>query len=282
MKHGLAWAVVLLCASGVAAGAQAGAAASDEVDCIVEPFLQSRLSPSVEGVVQAVLVDRGDRVVKGQVLAELETDVEAANLALASARAKNDAPVISAQTRYEYLKRKRDRLQQIRGVVAEASVDEAISDARVGEHQAKDLEYGKFLAELEAERAARLLEQRRVRSPIAGIVTERNLAPGEYRHVQAHVLTVAQLDPLKVEAFLPIRFFGRVKLGDKLTVRPEAPISGSYEATVTVVDRVFDAGSGTFGLRLELPNADYALPAGLKCRLQVPDRSAGGKFGTGG
>ena len=51
-------------------------------------------------------------------------------------------------------------------------------------------------------------------------------------------------------------------------VMPEAPVGGSYSATVTVVDRVVDAASGTFGVRLELPNTDHALAAGLKCRVR--------------
>jgi len=40
-----------------------------------------------------------------------------------------------------------------------------------------------------------------------------------------------------------------------------------YGAKVTVVDRVVDAASGTFGVRLELPNPNYRLPAGLKCKV---------------
>jgi membrane fusion protein (multidrug efflux system) len=39
---------------------------------------------------------------------------------------------------------------------------------------------------------------------------------------------------------------------------------------VTIVDQVFDAASGTIGIRLELPNSDYALPAGLKCQVRFP------------
>jgi hypothetical protein len=37
---------------------------------------------------------------------------------------------------------------------------------------------------------------------------------------------------------------------------------------VKLIDRVFDAASGTFGLRLELPNPGNRLPAGLRCRIQ--------------
>jgi hypothetical protein len=46
------------------------------------------------------------------------------------------------------------------------------------------------------------------------------------------------------------------------------PVGGVYKAVVTVVDQVFDAASGTIGVRLELPNPDYAIPAGLKCQVR--------------
>jgi hypothetical protein len=51
-------------------------------------------------------------------------------------------------------------------------------------------------------------------------------------------------------------------------VIPEQPIGGRYSATVKVVDRVIDAASGTFGVRLELPNRQRAIPAGARCRVR--------------
>ena len=50
-------------------------------------------------------------------------------------------------------------------------------------------------------------------------------------------------------------------------VRPEKPGGGVLEASVKIVDRVVDAASGTFGVRLELPNPEYRLSAGLKCKV---------------
>ena len=44
-------------------------------------------------------------------------------------------------------------------------------------------------------------------------------------------------------------------------------VGGQYSAKVTVVDKLVDAASGTFGVRLELPNPGNQLPAGLKCRI---------------
>jgi len=55
-------------------------------------------------------------------------------------------------------------------------------------------------------------------------------------------------------------------------VTPQAPVNGQYQARVTVVDRVFDSASGTFGVRLELPNPDFELPAGLRCEIRFQPR----------
>jgi len=49
-------------------------------------------------------------------------------------------------------------------------------------------------------------------------------------------------------------------------VIPEQPIGGSYTAQVQVVDLTVDAASGTFGVRLTLPNPGNRIPAGVKCR----------------
>ena len=62
--------------------------------------------------------------------------------------------------------------------------------------------------------------------------------------------------------------FGSVELGMKAEVRPELPNVGVQIATVRIVDRVIDARSGTFGVRLELPNADLAIPSGLHCQVR--------------
>ena len=48
---------------------------------------------------------------------------------------------------------------------------------------------------------------------------------------------------------------------------PEEPVGGEYRAEIVVVDRVVDAASGTFGVRLTLPNPNNEVLAGLRCRV---------------
>jgi multidrug efflux pump subunit AcrA (membrane-fusion protein) len=69
-----------------------------------------------------------------------------------------------------------------------------------------------------------------------------------------------------VEVVIPATQFGRISSGVSAIVRPEAP-GGAYRATVTTVDSIIDAASGTFGVRLELPNPGLRIPAGAKCKV---------------
>lgn len=79
------------------------------------------------------------------------------------------------------------------------------------------------------------------------------------------MLTVARIDELNVEVYLPLAQYGEVAIGQTAIVEPAEPIGGAYSATVIVVDRVLDAASATFGVRLRLPNLDRSLPAGVRC-----------------
>jgi multidrug efflux pump subunit AcrA (membrane-fusion protein) len=69
-----------------------------------------------------------------------------------------------------------------------------------------------------------------------------------------------------VEVTLPSAMFGKVKPGAKASVEPELGGDQVYFASVTTVDKVIDAASGTFDVHLELPNPDHALPSGQHCR----------------
>ena len=238
--------------------------------CLIEPRQILKLAAPVAGVVASVEVDRGDHVEKGQLLAKLDSEVEEATAQIAQVHAANETAVQSGRARLEFLRRKQVRNDTLRttDAVSVAQADEAASDARVAEAQVREAELNVAQARLEAKRALGQLQQRRVISPVTGVVTERALGPGEFRNDQAHILTIAEMDPLRVETFLPIAMFARVKPGDRATILPEAPVGGEHAATVTVVDRVFDAASGTVGVRLEMPNPGGRLPAGVHCSVR--------------
>ena len=243
-------------------------------DCLLEPRLRLKLASPIAGVLKEVFVDRGDVVGKGQKIAQLESAVEEANVALAKARANNDAATYGKRSRMEFLQRKRDRLEQLRttGSTSASTFDEADSDYRTAVQDLRDAEFNLEISKLDYKRSVEVLGQRTITSPIDGVVVERGLGPGEYAYEQASIVTVAQINPLNVEVYLPSSVYAHVKVGMTGSVQPEKPIGGKYTANIEIIDQVFDGRSGTFGIRLNLPNPDNRLPAGLRCKLEFDRR----------
>jgi RND family efflux transporter MFP subunit len=241
-----------------------------QLDCLIEPRVTIKLGAEVAGLIEGVDVDRGDHIKLGQVVARLKSGVEDVNFALAKARAANDLQVKTNQARAEFLRRKASRQAELRlkSAVAESTYDEANTDAAMGEFAMQEAELNWQVAKLEVTHQEELLKQRTILSPINGVVVERALSAGEYTNETKHILTIAQIDPLNVEVFVPISYYGQTAVGTQAEVFPEEPIGGRHLATVTVIDHVLDAASGTFGVRLQLANPDYVIPAGINCKIR--------------
>lgn len=249
--------------------------ASRSSDCLIEPSRVIRVNSGVEGVVDAIYVDRGDAVGKGQVVARLKADVDHASAAAAQARAANGHAVRAAEARATYLGSVSERSEGIRTHLARDKVEEARANADAAAEERRAAAQDQRVAQLEYVRTQRILTEKTVYSPVNGIVTERAMSAGEYRGPStSHILTIAQINPLNVEVFAPIAQLGTVHVGDMVAIFPEDPVGGKYMARVKVIDRVFDAASGTFGMRLELPNPGNKLPAGLRCRLEINSNPA--------
>jgi RND family efflux transporter MFP subunit len=252
-------------------------APANEFECVIEPQQIVKLASPIVGVIARLDVDRGDVVRQGQIVGKMEDGVEAAMLALARARATNEYTVNSAEARVRFLRRKHGRLDELhtKSVSSLAALEEAEAEAQVAEQQLNEAHLSRELARLEVLHAEEVLNQRTLRSPIDGVVVDRLLVPGEYRNDQSPILTLAQIDPLRVEVFVATAHFGEIRVGGKAEVRPEQPIGGVHMATVSVVDHVLDAASGTFGVRLALPNPQLLLPAGIRCKVAFGPHPSG-------
>ena len=237
-----------------------------DFDCLIEPNMVVDLNSSVQGKIDSVLVQRSDLVEQGQLLVELESAVEKATVALAAARIGMNSEVRERQVSNAFAKRKRARYDEMfdEEVVPLHTKDEVETEASLAALQLRQAQEQKAIDKLELARAQAYLEQRSVKSPISGVVVEVFKSPGEFVEDEP-ILRLAQLDPLSVEVILPAYMFGSITTGQLARIVPEAPMDGVYHARVKIVDRLIDASSGTFGVRLELPNPDHRLPGGLRC-----------------
>ncbi len=253
-------------------GVAALAAGQEEFDCVTEPSQRVEVRAAVDGLISAIHADRGDRVHKGQVLVELDAGREKSNAELARFRATMRGAIRSAESRLQYAKIKAERNQQLheeRFVSAEER-DEAATEQHLAEAELLETRDNRRVAELEHRLAQEELRLRTVLAPIDGVVVRRSHDPGELadsRDMERPILELANIDVLYVEALLPLEEFRQLRPGQRATVVPEEPLGGSYAAEVAVIDPVVDTASGTFGVRLKLPNPGGSIPAGIKCRV---------------
>lgn len=245
-----------------------------QVPCLIEPNVRLSIRSPVASTIATVPVDRGSVVRKGQTLVTLDATEEQATLAAARYRAIMEGQLRAAESRLSYLQEKLDRRQSLlkQNYVSAQDRDDVASESRTAAAEVVEARDTRELARLEVQRLAAVVHKRVITSPIDGVVTERLQHPGEMAQAgdaAGAILKLAQINPLKVEIVMPVAKYGRFKPGDVIVVRPEPPFKGSYKATVRVVDRVVDPASGTFGVRLELPNPDGSVPSGVRCTAEL-------------
>lgn len=214
---------------------------NDSFEGLIEPSMVVKLGSQVFGTLHSVLVDRGDMVMKGQVVAELHSDIEKAEVELVKARV-------------EFSERKVHRNEDL------------YLKKLISIHEKDEMETELKISLLQLHEAEEKLKIRTIKSPVDGVVVERYLSPGEYVG-EDPIMEIARIDPLYVEVVVPVEKFGTIKKDMMAEIRPEPLNIRNLKARVIIVDRVIEAASGTFAVRLELPNPDHILPAGLKCRV---------------
>ena len=209
------------------------------IDCMIEPNVLVDLSSSVAGVLDTLTVDKSDEVKKGQIIATLKSDIEQVEVRSSKERLKLSAA--------EY---KRAAALYREKAITRSEKEQSDNDNK--------------LAELELKHAKTNLNLRQIKSPIDGVVVRRYANPGEFVETKP-ILQLAQLNPLRIEVVSPVANYGKIVKGMQATISPEFGDYKNLVAKVVVVDKVIDAASGTFSIRLELDNKNHAIPGGLKC-----------------
>ena len=256
------------------------------------------VSAEVEGKVDEVLVDVGDRVSKGQPLVkvspvELQLSLDQQRAALQQARArlgltdkiddikdvgdaaevkKAAADLNDAQQKYQRAKALFDQ-----GLLPRQSFDEA--DARYkAARAAYDLAVQavqNLRAQLAQFRASMALAEKKltdaiIRAPFAGQIRERSVTPGQYLKVQTPVMIIVNVDPLRVRLKVPEKMAGWVKAGQQVTVSVEAYPERSFGGKVSRINPSVDQQTRSFEVEALIENRDGALKPGFFVKARIP------------
>jgi RND family efflux transporter MFP subunit len=252
---------------------------------------QARVSAEAAGVVQSVAVRLGDDVVRGQELArlaprELELALERAQSALRQTEAQlgmsdeesqplpddQIAAIRTAAANLEDARTQNQRAEQLsaRGLLAGAEVEATRTKLKVAEagYESAVETVRSLKASLQDRRAAYQLAQKKlndavIRAPIAGAVSERLVQPGEFIKEDTPVITLVQMDPLKVSTAAQEKYAGVIKPGMPIQFSVESYPNDMFRGRIVSVSPAVDQSTRTFAVEAELPNPDHRLKPGF-------------------
>lgn len=210
----------------------------------VEAFAEAEVVAKVGGEVIEILVEEGQRVDEGQVLARLD-----------GRRLRFEMQ--QAQANLNKLERDYSRNVDLkeRGIIS------------LGEFE-------KILYEMEALRAsfnlAKLeLSYTEIKAPIDGVVARRYIKVGNTLAVNAPTFQVTSLEPLVAHLYVPEREYRHIEAGQAATIQVDALQGTAFEGIVSRISPVIDPATGTFKVTVEVVDETRRLRPGMFGRVDV-------------
>lgn len=194
--------------------------------------------PLTTGRVRAIAFRAGDRVAAGEVLVELDKEIERADLAQAEATL--------TQTRQAL---ERARTLRAKNHVSQATVEDLTSKAAT--------------AAAALDRARRKLADRSIRAPFPGVVGINRVDVGARVDDTTVITTLDDLAQIDIEFSIPEQFYSQVAVGQSAEATSASFPGRTFQGKVTAVDSRVDAASRSFKVRVTVPNPDFVLPAGM-------------------
>lgn len=202
------------------------------------------VSNDAPGVVTAIHFDSGANVVAGQVLVELDSSVERAQLASAQAR-RELATINEGRTR---------------ALVGTSSLPQSQLD----NDRALLKTSGADLDALSAQ-----ISRKIVRAPFSGRLGIRNVNLGQYLNPGTAITVLAELDSVYVDFTLPQQRLSDVSVGTKVRVNLEGTKDPIVMGTIAAIDPSLDQITRSIKLRASIPNKDGALRPGMFGTVEV-------------
>ncbi len=212
----------------------------------------------------------GSIVSEGEIVVLLADDVQRARMEYAQSVAASLAEVNLTRVRWEQEKREWDRLVKLRGddYASSKELSDAYAHSEVARLEHALAKEKNQQAKLAFQRERWQLEEFFIRAPFTGYVSQHFKQVGETVDQLEGIVTIVQLDPLEVNVDCPLWFAPYVNTGDRVAVQSSDVQSPVRSGVVVLANRVADAASQTFRVKIELPNAGHEWFAGLKVNIR--------------
>ena len=245
-----------------------------------EPIEKSVSASAETGIIAIAHVREGDRVSVGEPLAAINHNVLKESLAIAIANAEATARLDAAAAQLDLIE---SQLEAITALVKDGHTNKYEVEQKKAEHHQAVAEHRAAkdelkLAALEVRRIKAQIEDRIIKSPIDGFVTEIHKQPGEnVSNNEPQYATIVRVDKLKVRFYLDAATLEQSQTGDTVSILV-GPQKSKSTAVVSFVSPVIDPDSGLGRMDVVIENSDLSIQSGIVCYWQeqkqsVADRS---------
>jgi len=255
--------------SAVALAASSGAAAGSVLDAsgYVVARRQATVSAKITGKVTQVLIEEGQHVQAGEIMAELEDTTEGAQLNLSRARldaSRSELRQLQVQLDDAQRTLRRNRELAERKLVSQSLLDSAQANAEALAAQLATARENVRVAQRQVDVSQRNLDETTVRAPFAGVVTVKAAQVGEIvsplsaggGYTRTGIGTIVDMDSLEIEVDVNENFINRVQPGQKTTATLNAYPEWKIPARVIAVIPTADRSKATIKVRVEILEKD--------------------------
>src|SRR5690554_1822011 len=202
----------------------------------VEADKVNNIAPAMGGRIREIYVEVGSQVRKGQVLVAMD----------ASTYSQQETQVATLRRDFERYK----ELYEVGGI-SKQQLDQVKTQLDVAETAMNNLG-----------------ENTKLVSPLNGVVTARNYDPGDVA-MQLPILTIENINPVKVVVNVSESYYSRVQLGMPVEVTVDALGSETFTGKVSLIHPTFDPVSHTFTVEISVANSDMRLRPGMYARVKM-------------
>ena len=203
----------------------------------VQAYVKNNIVPQTAGRIVKINVEVGDRVKKGQVLAEIDkAQLQQAQLQLHNAGVE---------------------LERLRALYQAGGLSKSDLDA-------VELQYNVAKTQVD-----NLIENTTLLSPIDGVITARNYDAGDMYAMSAPIFTVEQIKPVKLLVAVSESDYTKISKGDKVTVKADAFPDLTFDGKIERIHPTIDPSTRTFVVEVVVPNNYSTLRPGMFARVKV-------------
>jgi membrane fusion protein (multidrug efflux system) len=202
------------------------------------------VSADLPGIVDTITFDSGRAVREGELLVQLDTRQERAQLA--AAEAQRDLARLN--------------LDRMRGLRQEGIVSQADDDRAAAESKQAEARVGEIRA---------TIERKTIRAPFTGLLGIRQVNRGQYVQGGSPVVPLQSLDPIYVNFAVPQQSVGQLRTGGPVRVTLEGVANAEFTGRITAVDSIVDEATRNVQVQATLSNPEGKLRPGMFVQAQV-------------